>query len=263
MPVDHDALVAEVHGAAVRTLGDRPTRDTVVKATQDCHATANAAIAPLLEQAEAAGQRVACRTGCAFCCHQHITVNPAELLEIAEAVSAWPEERRAALRQRLEQEAPRIAALDHRGRQSARIACPLLDRGTGLCGAYEQRPVACRSHFSALRTACERDFRNRGARRPNDKGIPTLDAPKVGAAAASVGFELALDAAGLSVEPVELAVGLELALREPAVFDRWLDGESPFPPLAPPPNSTRARLGHSYAAMLGQVRTRLQRARLI
>ncbi|HYG88418.1 MAG TPA: YkgJ family cysteine cluster protein [Azospirillum sp.] len=263
MFVDHDALVAEVYGAAVRTLGERPTRASVLEAARACHAAASAAIVPLLEQAEAAGQRVACRTGCAFCCHQHITVNPAELLEIADAVSAWPAEKRTVLRRRLEQDAPRIATLDHRGRQSARIACPMLDRSTGLCSAYEQRPIACRSHFSALRTACERDFRNRGARRPGDKGIPTLEAPKLRAGAASVGLELALDALGLSVEPVELAVGLRLALEEPGVFDRWLAGENPFPPLAPHPNTVRARLGHSYVEMLRPVRVRLERAKRI
>ena len=78
-----------------------------------------------------------------------------------------------------------------------------------------------------------------------------------------MGLELALDAIGLSVEPLELAVGLRLALADPGLFDRWLAGENPFPPLAPHPASARARLGHSYAGMLGSVRVRLQRVKLI
>ncbi|HYD67699.1 YkgJ family cysteine cluster protein [Azospirillum sp.] len=257
MAADRDALLADVHAQAVRTLGGRPTREAVLAAVAACHAAAGTAIGARLAEAETLGERSACRAGCAFCCHQHIAATPAELLGIATEVATWPAERIEALRRRLEQDVPRIAALDHAGRQAARIACPMLDRKTGQCGAYAQRPVACRSHFSTLRTACERDFRTRGARRPNDKGVPTMESPKATAGAALVGLELALDELGLAVEPVELAVGLRLALDQPDVFDRWLAGENPFPPLPAPPNSARARLGRRYSDMLGDVRARL------
>lgn len=254
------ALVAAVYPQALAALGERPTRATVRAAVEAGHAAAQGAVDGLAAESESRGSRVACRSGCAFCCHQHIAASPAELLVLADHIAGWPEDRRAELRARLERDAPRIAALGPAERAAAAIACPLLDRRTKLCTAYGQRPTPCRSHLSLLRTACERDFRNRGVRRPGDKPVPILQDPKTAAGAVQVAVDLALDWHGLNVEPVEIAVGLRLALADPAVFDRWLAGEAPFPILPPHPDSRRARLGLSYADMLRAERERLERA---
>lgn len=260
MPTAPDALVVAVHRQALAALGGRPTRATVRAAVEAGHAAAQGVVDELAAEAGARGSRVACRSGCAFCCHQHIAASPADLLVLADHVAGWPEERQTDLRARLDRDAPRIAALGPAERAAAAIACPLLDRRTKLCTAYGQRPTPCRSHLSLLRTACERDFRNRGVRRPGDKPVPILQDPKTAAGAVQVGVDLALDRHGLSVEPVEIAVGLRLALADPGIFDRWLAGEAPFPVLPPHPDSRRARLGLSYAGMLRAERERLERA---
>ena len=90
-----------------------------------------------------------------------------------------------------------------------------------------------------------------------------LQPPKPAAGAVLVAVELALDRRGLSVEPTELTLGLRLALADPAAFDRWLSGESPFPVLVPPPDSRRAREGLTYTAMIRAERERLERQRVI
>ncbi len=262
-PLTLDGIIARAYPAALDTLGERPTRDTVLSAIRAGHEAAQDLIDGLAAQATAGGQRLGCKSGCAFCCHQHIAVSPAELLSVFDAVTGWPADRQADLRRRLDQDAPRVASLGHAERRAARLACAMLDRKTGLCTAYERRPIPCRSHLSLLRTACEREFRNKGALRPGDRPVPVLQPPKPAAGAVLVAVELALDRRGLSVEPTELTLGLRLALADPAAFDRWLSGESPFPVLVPPPDSRRAREGLTYTAMIRAERERLERQRVI
>jgi len=252
-----DALIGKAYPAALDTLGERPTRDSVLAAIRAGHEAAQEVIDGIAADVAASGRRIGCKSGCAFCCHQHIAASPAELLSVFDAVSSWAPERLADLRRRLDQDAPRIAALGHGERRAARIPCAMLDRKTGLCSAYTARPVPCRSHLSLLRTACEREFRNRFATRPGDKPVPVLQEPKPAAGAILVAVELALNRRGLSVEPTELSLGLNAALADPTLFDRWLAGESPFPLLSPPPESRRARLGLTYTAMIRAERDRL------
>lgn len=252
-----DALIAKAYGAALDTLGERPTRGGVLAAIRAGHEAAQGLIDGVAAEVAASGRRVGCKSGCAFCCHQHIAASPAELLSVYDAVSSWPAERLAELRRRLDQDAPRLAALGHAERRASRVPCALLDRRTGLCTAYAARPIPCRSHLSLLRTACEREFRNKGTLRPGDKPVPVLQEPKPLAGAVLVAVELALDQRGLSVEPTELSLGLHAALADPTLFDRWLAGEAPFPVLAPPPDSRRARLGLSYTEMIRAERKRL------
>lgn len=252
-----DGLIAKAYGAALDTLGERPTREGVLAAIRAGHEAAQGLIDGVAAEVAASGRRVGCKSGCAFCCHQHIAASPAELLGMFDAVTSWAPERQAELRRRLDQDALRIAALGHAERRAARIPCAMLDRKTGLCTAYAARPIPCRSHLSLLRTACEREFRNKGTLRPGDKPVPVLQEPKPLAGAVLVAVELALDARGLSVEPTELSLGLHAALSDPTLFDHWLAGKSPFPVLAPPPESRRARLGLTYTAMIRAERERL------
>ena len=267
-PPTLDGIIARAYPAALDTLGERPTRAAVLSAIRAGHEAAQGLIDDLAAQATAGGQRLGCKAGCAFCCHQHIAVSPAELLSVFDAVGAWPADRQADLRRRLDRDAPRLTplgltALGHAERRASRIACAMLDRRTGRCTAYEQRPMPCRSHLSFLRTACEREFRNKGPFRPADKPVPVFQPPKPVAGAVLVAVELALDLRGLSVEPTELTLGLHHALTDPAAFDRWLSGEAPFPVLPPPPDSRRAREGLAYTAMIRAERERLIRHRVI
>lgn len=81
-----------------------------------------------------------CAKGCATCCRSLADLPrlaEAEWSLLREGLAALPPERLAAIRERL-------AALARQG--AGPYICPLLDRTTGACPVYAQRPVACRSY---------------------------------------------------------------------------------------------------------------------
>lgn len=76
---------------------------------------------------------VACRSGCASCCHYTVHLYPVE----AELI-----EKRTGHRRLAKPEAPG----DFHG-----LPCPFLIQGR--CGIYEDRPIACRKHFAMTASA--------------------------------------------------------------------------------------------------------------
>ncbi len=81
-------------------------------------------------------RHLACRAGCAGCCHHHLSVFAVEAEEARAAVEALP----APIRARVEEQAREVIEREDRGEP---VACPLLvdDR----CSIYESRPLICRT----------------------------------------------------------------------------------------------------------------------
>jgi len=102
------------------------------------------AIADLLRDTDA-HERLACRSGCAHCCHFPVGVTFAEAVQIADAIRADD-----ALRERVLADAD--ATGDAAWHQLVGRACPLLR--DGACQRYPQRPMPCRALGSLDEAAC-------------------------------------------------------------------------------------------------------------
>ncbi len=81
-----------------------------------------------------------CRQGCQGCCHRLAEIpqlSQAEWQLLAEGLASLPGTVLLTI-------ARDVAALAERSERP--IVCPLLDRATGSCRVYPQRPVACRTY---------------------------------------------------------------------------------------------------------------------
>jgi Fe-S-cluster containining protein len=166
-------------------------------------------------------QTVACRKGCAFCCHLYVSATAPELLVLADHIARWPDARRTALIARLI-EADRVTrGLSAVERVRLNRPCPLLE--DGACAAYAVRPLACRAYASFDAAACERSSLERDPAAP----IPV---PRVNIRTRrflSHTFRAALGERGLDGESHELNAGLLRALGIP---DAAASASQPPPP---------------------------------
>jgi len=116
-------------------------------------------------RSRAAGHSISCRMGCAACCRMLVPLSPPEAFALRDYVEQLPEDRQAALRQKIAESKATLAShglldrlqdvadattpipdeqLDpiNRAYYALRHPCPFLDNE--ICSIYEARPAACR-----------------------------------------------------------------------------------------------------------------------
>ena len=107
------------------------------------------------------GHRVACRSGCTYCCMVPVAASAPEVLAIATFVREWfDEERQAALDRRVEANISATEGMDMSQRDRVRLDCPFLE--AGKCTVYEVRPIACRGYSSYSVEDCREDYEHPG-----------------------------------------------------------------------------------------------------
>lgn len=159
---------------------------------------------------------VACRRGCAHCCHMWVDASPAEILYIAKSISGQPRHIEA-----IAEAAAATGRMTSAERATFVYPCPMLR--SGECSIYSVRPIVCRSAVSMSAEVCERAFNLR-----TDEEI-VAPAPYV---LLGLGYRLALAGAlkraGITYKQIELNSGLQLALTNANAEQAWLAGEDPF-----------------------------------
>lgn len=212
------------------------TDDPVAGARAACAETArvfDAAWARLRPAVETQGA-IACRAGCAACCHQDVAVLPVEAVAIAATIGAATPEA-AAWRAAVHATAARLAGMDAPARRRAGIPCPFLDAAGG-CGIYDVRPLRCRGLHSRDADRC------RGTAAPgaaSDRSAFPIE-PLHLADAALAGLAEAWARRGAPAATRELTRAVAALLAAPARAGAVADGRDPL---------DEARLAGSAATM--------------
>lgn len=239
-PIDQLHIATYVAASDRLRQGRRP--DAVVAIVKEAKARADRAWGGLAAEVEAAGPApIACRAGCAWCCHQPVAILPAEALAIAAFLRrTMAPTALSALIERLPTtaHAPAVAKpvqpLDRR-------ACRFLD--DRRCRIYPARPFRCRGVLSRDVGACRWDAEHPGAppsaRPPGSAGRPFVTPAAKLADAAARGVAAACFEAGLDATNLELGPGVRLALTTVDAAQRYCAGETLFAAAALAPSAPR------------------------
>jgi hypothetical protein len=154
---------------------------------------------------------IACRRGCAFCCHVDVVVTVFEAVRIAAALKSGLLPARAAAAASLPPAAPPSP-------------CPLLI--DGACSAYGMRPFACRALFSPDAALCEQGFAAPGG---TAVLVPSLTWPRFLSIGYVTGQLAAMNDLGLAGHLTVLRSALAVLREDEAALGRWLAGADIFP----------------------------------
>ena len=182
---------------------------------------------------------LACRQGCAHCCHQRVGATAPEALAIFATLQATRSSAELLrLRERVERAYHSTRGLTRDERNSPEHPCPLLENN--LCSVYEARPLSCRGVHSLDEQACKSKLHDKQQRAAYERGeLPghSFVEPVRAVHAISAGLQLGLhEGLGLDMRPLDLTAALHLLLSESAAELAALpaemrDGEPPVAPL--------------------------------
>jgi Fe-S-cluster containining protein len=172
---------------------------------------------------------LACKEGCAWCCHFSVDVRPVEVARILDFVERefTPAQRRNV---RAEIEANRIAldGLDEIARAQRNIKCPFLIENR--CSIYSARPQTCRNYHATDAAGCRKSFEE-----PLDRDIDPDFAPLVyqSGGAHVDAFSKAMQDEGYDTAVFEMNAALAEAMVDLSAFRRRFEAKEK-PALAAP-----------------------------
>jgi hypothetical protein len=160
---------------------------------------------------------IACKKGCAHCCHVFVSTTAPELLFIAKLVRR----RGDAVMARLQAAYAQTKHLGAEERLRHASPCPLLEHDA--CSIYDSRPKACRVAVSGDAAVCARVLRQL-----TNERIPTPTLYVDTANTYAVAMAIALKQSQLPHHAYELVAGLIRALEVADAERAWLDGDDIF-----------------------------------
>ena len=162
------------------------------------------------------GHRVACRSGCTYCCMFPVAASAPEVLAIATFVrERFDEERRAALDARVEANISATEGMDMSQRDRVRLDCPFLE--AGKCTVYEVRPVACRGYSSYSVEDCREDYEHPGT----GVEVHTNGLRELVFGAIREGLAIACKSASVEHRLLELVRAYKIASGDPTLAETW------------------------------------------
>jgi Fe-S-cluster containining protein len=164
---------------------------------------------------------LACKKGCAHCCHRPVGTTAPVVLRIAAALreASGPEVFAAAM--------ARVGALDEQTHGSAwnlasRPPLPCAFLLDGACSIHAIRPFVCRAWNSTDASACEQALSEDEVEMRYDLFQRTTFA------AIEAGLKAAVRSAGLDAADLEFTAAMRVAMALPDACERWLAGEPIF-----------------------------------
>jgi len=132
-------------------------QQVLFESVSEMYSAIDSFIESLTEFAEKQHQRIDCKKGCEWCCHQPVFALDYELEYLNNFICRnFTEARRNGIKKRAAQKNNKLSSLKETDLLNAKFPCPLLENGA--CIAYQARPMACRIYLSANVNSCLKFF---------------------------------------------------------------------------------------------------------
>ena len=162
---------------------------------------------------------IACRRGCAHCCHSFVSARAPEVLFVKSAI---PPRQKEAIRAAVEAAYAVTGTLGVTERAAMAMPCPMLQGN--LCQVYAARPATCQTAVSGSAEICARAFLPGAAA----EDIPTPDFYITMRSGYSLALAGALKRAGFPAASYEYNAALRAVFARPDAEAAWLAGEDVF-----------------------------------
>lgn len=167
---------------------------------------------------------LACRAGCAWCCHFSVDVRAVEVFGILDFVErTFSAEEKARVYAAIRANSAALGNLDEVERMRRNVDCAFLREGR--CSIYSVRPQTCRNYHATNAAGCQQSYED-----PDNLDIDPEFAPLVfQAGGAHVdAITAAMRDAGYDTNVYEMNSALDAALSEPGARERFEAKLSPF-----------------------------------
>lgn len=210
------AFYSEGYNLGMVAIREGISQDSMFESLKKMHTVIDNLIDTLSEFAQKQGQKIDCKKGCQWCCHQPIFVLSYEMEYLNAFIKMnFDGKTRKEIKGRAEQKNNRFKTLNDTDLLNSKFPCPLLKEGA--CMAYEVRPMACRIYLSTNVNTCLSFYKN-----PEDENsIPALlDFPLRAGRMMNEGFKAALKTGGLAakefrIEEILLVPPIQLSRSKP------------------------------------------------
>jgi Fe-S-cluster containining protein len=128
-------------------------RQVLFESVSEMYSAIDSLIESLSAFAEKQNQRIDCKKGCEWCCHQPVFALGYELEYLNNFINRnFNQKIKNEIKKRAKNKNNKLSMLNETELLNAKFPCPLLENGA--CMAYSARPMACRIYLSSEVKSC-------------------------------------------------------------------------------------------------------------
>ncbi len=153
------AFYSDGYRLGMKVILSEGSRGILFESIQEMYNAIDELIDSLTEFSKTQNQRIDCKKGCEWCCHQPVYALDYEMEYLNEFIqNNFDEEVKSQIVNRAKQKQQKLGMLTEPDLLNTKSPCALLQNGA--CIAYEARPMACRIYLSSDVNSCLRFYNN-------------------------------------------------------------------------------------------------------
>jgi Fe-S-cluster containining protein len=158
-----NAFFSDGYKLGMKVVMSENKKEILFESISEMYDAIDALIDSLTEFAKSNDQRIDCKKGCEWCCHQPVFALDYEMEYLNDFIQHnFDEESKIQIKNRAEQKNKKLSRLTETDLLNSKSPCPLLKNGA--CMAYKARPMACRIYLSSDVNSCLKFYQQ-----PDDK----------------------------------------------------------------------------------------------